>query len=176
MNGDGSVNVTDVTTLVQYSYFSFKCAQCNKTQKDFIVENQNSIEENKSFYNDIIFNYCYDCKKRLCPTCSKKHSHKKSLLPVNQLNNKCNEHFNEDNYNFYCITCAENICNNTRETIHKDHFIEVLVKLNPKEENINMIMSKNNLIKMEKARSRVIVMGKKTSLYELAKPKDSLSL
>ena len=40
----------------QYSYFSFKCAQCNKTQKDFIVENQNSIEENKSFYNDIIFN------------------------------------------------------------------------------------------------------------------------
>ena len=131
----------------QFSYFSFRCNECKQFQKDFIMNQNISIEEHELLLNEIMFKYCYQCKKTLCPNCSKKHSHKKFLLPVNQLNNKCNMHYSEENYNFYCITCAENICNDTRDTTHKDHFIEVLAKLHPKEEDINIIMSKNNLIK-----------------------------
>ena len=129
----------------QYNYINYKCHLCNNVQRDFIQDQQIAVEENENSY-DNIFKYCYVCKKILCPNCTNKHSHK-NFLPVNFLNNKCKEHYEEDNFNEYCITCGENICNNTKDTTHKDHFIETISKLNPKEEDINLIKNKNNLIK-----------------------------
>jgi len=127
----------------RHSYYNFKCQMCNEFQKDFLLN-----EENDNLSN-IIFNYCYECQNIFCPNCSNKHNHNKNqlFLPVNQLNNKCKTHFEEANFNTYCITCGENVCNINKDTEHQDHFIEIIPKLNPKEEKINMIMNKNNLIK-----------------------------
>ena len=132
-----------------HSYYNYKCQNCNKSQKEFYIDISINYEENDLMINNSIFKYCYDCQNILCPDCSHKHSHnsEQHLLPVNLLNNKCRTHFEEDNFNIYCVTCAENICNNTRETDHSEHFIEVIPRLNPKEENINIIINKNNLIR-----------------------------
>ena len=129
----------------RYSYYNYKCQKCEKYQKDLLENEEISKKEDKNLSN-IIFNYCYECQKIFCPNCSKKHNHK-SLLAVNQLNNKCKIHFEEDNFNTYCITCGENACNINKDPAHKEHFIEIIPKLNPKEDKINMIMIKNNLIK-----------------------------
>ena len=131
-----------------HSYYNYKCQNCNKSQKEFYSHEINN-EENDYIQNYVIFKYCYDCQNILCPNCSQKHKHnnEQHLLPVNLLNNKCRKHFEEDNFNIYCVTCAENICNYTRETDHAEHFIELIPRLNPKEENINIIINKNNLIR-----------------------------
>ena len=118
-------------------------------QKDLYTNIDIKEEENDYITKNILFKYCFECKNIFCPNCSTRHNHSKTqfFLPVNQLNNKCKLHFAEDNFNIYCITCAENICNDTKDTVHQDHFIEIIQKLNPKEEKINMIINKNNLIK-----------------------------
>ena len=133
----------------QHSYYNYKCEKCNISQKEIFSDVDITTEEKDYITNNILFKYCYECKNILCPNCSHKHKHNdvQKLLPVNLLNNKCKDHFDEENFNIYCITCEENICNSTRETVHQDHFIEIIPKLNPKEEKLNFIINKNNFIK-----------------------------
>ena len=153
----------------QYNYYNYKCKNCNSVQKDFMSEEQ-ILGEDYENMDEYIFKYCYTCKHILCPNCSKKHSHKK-LLQVILLNNKCREHFEDSNYSEYCITCAKHICNLTKETEHKDHFIEVIEKLNLKENDINYIKNKNNLIRKNIELLECLYKINKTILntYEISK-------
>ena len=136
----------------KHSYYNYICQKCNQSQKElFLNEEFGEIKEEDNNYilNNIIFKYCYECQQILGQKCSHNHKHnkKQSLLPVNLLNNKCKIHFEEENFMTYCVTCEENICNNTKDTVHQEHFVENIQRLNVQEEKINLIINKNNLIK-----------------------------
>ena len=123
----------------KFLYYNCICAECNIPQKKFNLLNEKIRDQNT-------FNYCYECKKTLCPNCSLNHKHKKLVL-VSKLNNRCDQHFDEPDFSIYCVTCHEHVCAFDDKEKHQDHYIEYLDKNHPKEDDINYILNKNNFIK-----------------------------
>ena len=106
----------------QFIYTNAVCDIDYRTQKD-----------NK----DEIFTYCDKCKLNLCGLCSKKHSHKKSLIELKNKNSKC--HHNE-NFTKFCKTCKIHLCEKEEQIHDKNHKIEDIIK--PSNEEIQNIKDK----------------------------------
>ena len=86
------------------------------------------------------FNYCEKCKLNLCGQCSKKHSHKKSLIELKYKNLKC--HHNE-NYTYFCKTCKIHLCSKEEQKHDKDHIIDTFVE--PTLEEIESLKEKKKI-------------------------------
>lgn len=96
-----------------YTYFKTQCCICNRIQ---------GTQEN-------MFQYCYHCKKDLCPDCVKnfnlkeldhRRHHLDSCIPVNEKNHRCLEHFKSDIVDF-CMDCQENVCESEKIERHRGH-------------------------------------------------------
>ena len=106
-------------------YFSV-CNICNKNIQ-------------KNFNN--IFQYCYNCKKIICPQCYKNHDSSHNSINNNELNIKCQKHYNKI-YTSFCVNCQENICNECKKTkIHVNHIKYDFLEIEPTEEEISELLN-----------------------------------
>ena len=46
----------------KYSYYNYKCQNCNSFQKDTYINEEIKEEDNDYIENNIIFKYCYECR------------------------------------------------------------------------------------------------------------------
>ena len=115
---------------------------------------------------DEIFNYCNKCKLNLCGQCSKKHSHKKSLIELKNKNCKC--HHNED-FTKFCKTCKLHLCEKEEHKHDKNHIIENIVE--PTSEEIQSIKDKKKYIENQMKSFEYVIKLLDTVLntYELYK-------
>ena len=108
---------------IQYLYYNSRCNSDHKMQKDNI---------------DDIFNYCQECKKYLCQSCSLKHEHKS--LKVNELNSKCHNHLKV--YTKYCKICQNHYCD--EDITDCGHNLEEIKK--PNGSDIEKIQNKKEIL------------------------------
>ena len=119
-----------------FTYYSIKCSNCNKNQKDYPR-------------NEQLFKYCYLCKKDFCYECVEKkckdhdESHLKQCILINEKNTRCLEHFNEGKYTSFCNDCNINICEKNSHVIHRKHHITNFFKIEPQ---IRVITEKNKIL------------------------------
>ena len=101
---------------------------------DFRAQNENKDE---TFY------YCpiEDCNLNLCGQCSKKHSHRKTLIEMKNKNSKC--HHNND-FSKYCKTCQKHICSKEEKKHDKDHIIQNFIE--PTFEEIESLKNKKKAL------------------------------
>ena len=87
---------------------------------------------------DQIFNYCFQCHKKLCKKCLKKddETHKEFLIRVDEISSKCNKHYLY--YNQFCETCHEQKCKKCE--INKSH--KIIQKID-KPEDFDIDLLKN---------------------------------
>jgi len=112
-------------------------------ENNFIYNNLKCQICNKKKTNQIIYKYCYNCKKNLCYDCSIRHNKHKDIINLNDVNNKCNEHEGDCDFLLYCFTCNKNICSKVSETEHKEHNKDIISKYKPEKKEIEII--KNNI-------------------------------
>ena len=112
-------------------------------ENNFIYNNLKCQICNKKKTNQIIYKYCYNCKKNLCYDCSIRHNKHNDIINLNDVNNKCNEHEGDCDFLLYCFTCNKNICSKVSETEHKEHNKDIISKYKPEKKEIEII--KNNI-------------------------------
>ena len=112
-------------------------------ENNFIYNNLKCQICNKKKTNQIIYKYCYNCKKNLCYDCSIRHNKHNDIINLNDVNNKCNEHEGDCDFLLYCFTCNKNICSKVSETEHKEHNNDIISKYKPEKKEIEII--KNNI-------------------------------
>ena len=112
-------------------------------ENNFIYNNLKCQICNKRKTNQIVYKYCYNCKKNLCYDCSIRHNKHNDIINLNDVNNKCNEHEGDCDFLLYCFTCNKNICSKVSETEHKEHNKDIISKYKPEKKEIEII--KNNI-------------------------------
>ena len=112
-------------------------------ENTFIYNNLKCQICNKKKTNQIMYKYCYNCKKNLCYDCSIRHNKHNDIINLNDVNNKCNEHEGDCDFLLYCFTCNKNICSKVSETEHKEHNKDIISKYKPEKKEIEII--KNNI-------------------------------
>ena len=117
----------------EFSYYNFKCSNCNKIQRDYFKEG--------------IFKFCYDCRKIFCENCCKNkniHSdfNSEKCLNVNEMNTRCPDHIKEI-YTRFCLDDYENVCEEYSTQKHKGHNMKSFFKI---EANIKVIEEKNKIL------------------------------
>lgn len=108
----------------QFIYTNKICDVDYRTQKD------NKDEE---------FYYCpiEGCNLNLCGQCSKKHSHRKSLIEIKNRNIKCHHNMI---FTKFCKTCKKHLCEREEQKHDKNHIINNFVE--PSEEEIESLKNK----------------------------------
>ena len=158
---------------------SFKCFHNNHDIKNMLIKDYiNLMEKNTYLYdacsicnknqkeNNIIFNFCTECKTVICEKCTYRHTNnnKKShfLIKNNQKTIMCMEHPKNKNTEF-CLDCKKHLCHEClKSRKHFNHRKNNLVETNPTEEE-KTIMSDfiNDLgvkkLKMEKFRDEALL-------------------
>ena len=123
--------------MTNYSYYNYICDICKKNcQKGFLGKKEK------------IFKYCFDCNKKICHKCAKKHKEEnhEHIIPCNNLNDRCSKHLGEE-YTLYCTDCQKNICMKCNsEEEHKTHKKELLSDIEPSREELKKI--KKNVKKL----------------------------
>ena len=123
--------------MTNYSYYNYICDICQKNcQKGFLGKKEK------------IFKYCYDCQKKICHKCAKKHKelNHEHIIPCNALNDRCPKHLGEE-YTLYCTNCQKNICMKCNsEEEHKTHKKELLADIEPSREDIKKVKKKREEI------------------------------
>ena len=100
----------------------------------------------QEIYDDnIIINYCIQCKQFLCGECSIKHNHK-IFINAKEVISKCNFH-REMNLIGFCKNCLISICEKclTNKNLHKNH--EIIYSKDLNIDSIIIEKFKHNLYK-----------------------------
>lgn len=157
-------NVPEIKTFDFKKYeIEFKC----KMHGEKKISLKKYIDEQKNFnyyncvcegdkarqidFKDDIFNYCFQCHKKLCKNCLKKddNTHKDFQIPINEISSKCDKHYLY--YNKFCKTCYEQKCKKCE--INKSHNSHIQKIEKPddykkellKEEKESLIKQKENI-------------------------------
>ena len=121
-----------INEIIKYNYNFSICNFCNKTMPKNISK---------------LFQYCYNCNKKICPNCFNTHDLTHKIIYINELNNKCKKHFNEL-YTSFCLKCQQNICNECKKSkLHINHIKFDFAEIQPTKEELEQIVEFNNKIK-----------------------------
>ena len=117
----------------EFNYLNFKCSNCPKIQKDCLREG--------------IFQFCYECRKVYCLTCSNKTtSHIDKCINVNEMNINCPDHAKEF-YRRFCLDDHENVCEKYASKKHRGHKMIKIDYIENIETKIQVIKEKNKILK-----------------------------
>ena len=124
-----SLNKHIIYSILKFDFY--KNIKCHTTQE---------------IYDDnIIINYCIQCKQFLCGECSIKHNHK-IFINAKEVISKCNFH-REMNLIGFCKNCLISICEKclTNKNLHKNH--EIIYSKDLNIDSIIIEKFKHNLYK-----------------------------
>jgi len=88
--------------------------------------------------------YCYQCHADICESCKNREKHlEHNCIAFCEKKYHCPKHYDEI-FMYYCSDCQENICKDELESLHKDHDINEISKMEEIFEKYKKIIKSTN--------------------------------